>query len=94
VQYSFDVVLPKALMPPAYTATVLNAPGRTRVRLRACRLVNALSAFIVAAASEHAKMAVFIEQSSSSEDARSCRINAIDYWKEWATSLVTEIGLN
>ncbi len=57
---SFDAVLPKTKMPPAYTAASLNGPGRTKIRLCACRLVIALGAIVVFAASVHAQTPVFI----------------------------------
>jgi len=73
------------MMPPAYATAPLNAPGRTKVRLHACRFVIALGVFIVLAASAHAQTPVFIKDSVSSEEAGPSRIKAIKCWKEGAT---------
>ena len=73
------------MIPRAYTAAPLNAPGRTKVRLHACRFVIALGIFIVLAASAHAQTPVFIKDSVSSEEAGPSRIKAIKCWKEGAT---------
>jgi hypothetical protein len=86
------------MMPSAYTAAPLNGSGHTKVRLRACRLVIALGAFIVLAASAHAQTPVFIKDSVSSEEAGSSRIKAIRCWKEGAnerggtTGCMADIG--
>lgn len=73
-------------MPPAYAAATLTAPGRTKVRLRACRLVIALCLFIILETSAHGQTPVFIKDSVSSEEAEaeSSRIKAIKRWKEGA----------
>jgi hypothetical protein len=81
---SSEVVLPKAMMPPVYSTVPLNRPSRTKVRLRACRLVIALGAFVVLAGSAHAQTPVFIKDSVSSEEAGPSRIKAIKCWKEGA----------
>ena len=72
------------MTPPAYTTAPLNGPRRTKVTLHACRLVIALGAFIVLAASTHAETPVFIKDSVSSEEAGPSRIKAITCWKEGA----------
>src|SRR5437016_4267524 len=86
------------MMPPAYATAPLNAPGRTQVRLHACRLIFTLGAFVVLAASAHAQTPVFIKDSVSSEEAGPSRIKAIKCWKEGAaergdaTGCVAKIG--
>jgi hypothetical protein len=79
--------IPKAMMPSAYATPTLKAPGRTKVRVHACRLVIALGVFIVLAASANGQTPVFIQDVVSSDEAGPSGITSVACWKEGTASM-------